>query len=239
VQAVGVEGSGSYGAGLTRHQQAAGLTAVEANHPHAHLRSPRQERGHRRRGRRPQGAGQLVHHRALEHHRDGGGHPAAAPGGRPNGIRSIARRIRDLSEEIATLDHQLSTLVQQVAPRTLALRGIGVANAARLLVAAGENIDRLPSEAAFAHLCGVAPSPPPRARSNAPAQSRRQPRRQQRPTHDHRDQAAVCQRTRDYATRCTADGKSKKEIIRCLKRYIAREVYYTLWADPKDLTQAP
>jgi hypothetical protein len=53
---------------------------------------------------------------------------------------------------------QLSTLLQR-APRTLALLGIGVVNAARVLVAAGENIDRLPSEAAIAHLCGVAPIP--------------------------------------------------------------------------------
>jgi transposase len=155
-------------------------------------------------------------------------------------LRSIARRIRDLSEEITILDTQLSALVRRVAPRTLALLGIGVVNAARLLVAAGENIDRIPSEAAFAHLCGVAP---------IPASSGKVERHRLNPG-GNRDanctlhmisvvRLRFCQRTRDYATRRTADGKSKKEIIRCLKRYIAREVYYTLRADLKDLAGTP
>ena len=87
------------------------------------------------------------------------------------------------------------------------------------------------SEAAFAHLCGVAP---------IPASSGKVERHRLNPG-GNRDanctlhiitvvRLRFCQRTRDYATRRTADGKSKKEIIRCLKRYIAREVYYTLRA---------
>jgi transposase len=154
-------------------------------------------------------------------------------------LRSIARRIHALGEEIAVLDGQLSTLVKYVAPKTLTLQGVGVFNAARMLVAAGQNIDRLDSEAAFAHLCGAAP---------IPASSGRTERHRLNPG-GNRDanctlhmiavvRLRCSQRTRDYTIRRTAEGKSKKEIIRCLKRYIAREIYYTLRADLKNLAQA-
>jgi transposase len=74
-------------------------------------------------------------------------------------LRSIARRIADLNNEITALSAELDRLVAIAAPTTITRLGIGTGHAATLLVAAGENIDRLHSEAAFAHLCGVAPIP--------------------------------------------------------------------------------
>ena len=113
----------------------------------------------------------------------------------------------------------------------LALPGVGIEVAGQLLTTAGDNPDRLHSEAAFAHLCGVAP---------IPASSGR--------THRHRlnrggDRAAnnalyivvlgrlrYSPRTRAYADRRTKEGLSKPEIIRCLKHHVAREVFTALTA---------
>ena len=73
-------------------------------------------------------------------------------------MRSIARRHRDLSEEISALDERLERLAAEAAPAPLvALKGVGTDTAVSLLIAAGDNPERLRSEAAFAHLCGVAP----------------------------------------------------------------------------------
>jgi len=72
-------------------------------------------------------------------------------------LRSVARRYRSLSEEIAELDVQLTRLVEEVAPALVALPGVGTDHAATLLVAAGDNPQRLKSEASFASLCGVSP----------------------------------------------------------------------------------
>ena len=88
------------------------------------------------------------------------------PGDRPNDLvaasklamRCVARRHHlRLSEEIAALDEQLDRLVAEAAPALVALRGVGTDTAASLLIAAGDNPERLKSEAAFAHLCGAAP----------------------------------------------------------------------------------
>jgi transposase len=72
-------------------------------------------------------------------------------------LRSVARRYRSLSEEIVELDVQLTRLVTRVAPGLVALPGVGTDHAATLLVAAGDNPERLRSEASFASLCGVSP----------------------------------------------------------------------------------
>jgi len=135
-------------------------------------------------------------------------------------LRRLARRHQHLSEEIAEADTELRTLVTAAAPRLLVLPSVGIEVAGQLLTSAGDNPDRLHSEAAFAHLCGVAP---------VPASSGR--------THRHRlnrggDRAAnnalyivvlgrlrYDSRTRVYADRRTKEGLSKPEIIRCLKRH--------------------
>ena len=74
-------------------------------------------------------------------------------------LRSVARRYQHLSEEIGELDEQLNRLVREVAPELVAVEGIGTDTAASLLIAAGDNPERLRDEAAFAHLCGAAPIP--------------------------------------------------------------------------------
>ena len=74
-------------------------------------------------------------------------------------MRSVARRHRRLSEEISELDEQLDRLVAEAAPELVAMEGVGTDTAASLLIAAGDNPERLKSEAAFAYLCGAAPIP--------------------------------------------------------------------------------
>ena len=74
-------------------------------------------------------------------------------------LRSLARRIRELDEEVGALDQQLDRLVKIHAPTLRSKVGVGTHNAAQLLITAGQNIDRLTSDAAFARLCGAAPIP--------------------------------------------------------------------------------
>jgi transposase len=144
-------------------------------------------------------------------------------------LRSVARRYQRLSEEISELDEQLDRLVTEAAPELVAVEGVGTDTAASLLIAAGDNPERLENEAAFAHLCGAAPIPASSGKSVRHRLNR----------HGNRDAnralyvIAVCrmnrdERTRSYVAKRTAEGKSKKEIIRCLKRYIAREIYRVL-----------
>jgi transposase len=145
-------------------------------------------------------------------------------------LRSVARRHQRLSEEISELDEQLDRLVAEAAPELVALEGVGTDTAASLLIGAGDNPERLKNEAAFAHLCGGAPIPASSGKSSV---------RHRLNPHGNRDAnralyvIAVCrmrrdERTRTYVAKRTAEGKTKKEIIRCLKRYIAREVYRIL-----------
>jgi len=120
----------------------------------------------------------------------------------------------------------IGPLVAARAPGLLALYGIGPNTAALLLIAAGDHPGRLRSEAAWAHLCGAAP---------IPASSGKTVRRRLNPGGDRQANHALWRivftrmgsdpATRAYVERRTAEGKSKKEIIRCLKRYVAREVY--------------
>ncbi len=147
-------------------------------------------------------------------------------------LKTLARRIQALDQEIAELDRQLEPLVQTAAPRTVKLLGISTGHAGQMLITAGQNIDRLSSEASFAALRGTSP---------VPASSGKTTRHRLNPGGDRDANRALhmiavcrlryCQRTRAYAERRTQEGKSKREIIRCLKRYIAREIYTTLKAD--------
>jgi transposase len=147
-------------------------------------------------------------------------------------LRSIARRIATLEAEISELDEQLKLLVATAAPRTLALLGVGTGHAGQLLVSAGENIERLPSEAAFAALCGASPIPVASGKTHRYRLNRGGDRQANRALHLIAvSRLRYCPNTRAYLERRTAEGKTKREIIRCLKRYIAREVHATLTAD--------
>ena len=144
-------------------------------------------------------------------------------------LRSVARRYEALSAEIAELEAHLDRLVAQVAPELVSLAGIGTDNAATLLTVAGDNPQRLRSEASFASLCGVSPV----EASSGKVVRHRLNRGGNREA--NRALYMICLarmrrdlRTQEYVSRRTQEGKSKREIIRCLKRYIAREVYRVL-----------
>jgi transposase len=157
------------------------------------------------------------------------GDPTDVPAATKFALRSVARRYEALSAEIAELEAHLGRLVAQVAPELIALPGIGTDSAATLLIVAGDNPQRLGSEASFANLCGVAPI----EASSGKVVRHRLNRGGNREA--NRALYMIClarmrrdRRTRDYVARRTAEGKSKREIIRCLKRYVAREVYRVL-----------
>lgn len=282
VELVGVEGTGSYGAGLTRHLLGEGVRVVEVDRPN------RQRR--RRRGKSdPQDA--ITAARAAQ---SGDAHGEAktrdgnveamrvlrvarcsarkartqalnqmrslistapecvrdelrdlnvyrllerASGFRPGArqdlvsltkfsLRILARRALALEVEISELDAILKPLVERTAPELIACVGIGTDSASALLVAAGDNPQRLRNEATFAHLCGASP---------LDASSGKQERHRLNRGGDRQANSAlwrivvtrmVCDpRTRDYIERRMKEGLTKKEAFRCLKRYIAREVY--------------
>jgi transposase len=279
---VGIEGTGSYGAGLARHVTTAGIRVVEVD------RSDRQDR--RRQGKsdpldavsaaraaqsgRARGApkgrdGAVEAIRALMvARRSAAGertqtinqaralivtgpddlrarfarHTVAAlvaqtaslrprPGSTVGyatriALRELGRRAQFFDDQLERLDELIVPLVTARAPGLLTLYGIGPHTAALLLIAAGDHPRRLRSEAAWAHLCAAAP---------IPASSGKTVRHRLNPGGDRQANHALWRivftrmgshpATRAYAERRTAEGKSKAEIIRCLKRYVAREVY--------------
>ena len=283
----GIEGTGSYGAGLARHVTAAGVRVVEVD------RSDRQDR--RRQGKSDPldavsaaRAAQSGRARGAPKGRDGAveairalmvakrsarsertqtinqaralvltgpddlrarfaGHAVAAlvaglaslrprPGSTVGyatriALRELGRRAEFLDGQIERLDELIIPLVTARAPSLLALHGVGPDTAALLLIAAGDHPERLRSEAAWAHLCAVAP---------IPASSGKVTRRRLNPSGNREANHALWRivitrmsahpPTRAYVERRTAEGLSKKEIIRCLKRYVAREVYRPLRA---------
>ncbi len=144
-------------------------------------------------------------------------------------LSSLAHRVLSLDEELAELDRRLEALVNAAAPELLALFGVGHDTAAALLVTAGDNPERLRSEAAWAHLCGVAPIPASSGKSGR--------HRLDRGGDRHANSAlwrivlvriAHDPETRVYFERRVKEGRSKLEVIRILKRYVAREVYRRL-----------
>jgi transposase len=153
-------------------------------------------------------------------------------------LRSTAQRIEALDHEITTLDRELEQLVATAAPRTVELLGISTGHAGQLLVTAGQNIDRLRNESSFSMLCGASPIPASSGKTNRHRLNYGGDRQANRALH----LIAVCrlrycERTRAYVKRRTAEGKTQREIMRCLKRYIAREVFNSLRADLAAITQ--
>ncbi len=150
-------------------------------------------------------------------------------------LASIAGRVHQLDAEITELDEDLEALLTPLAPTLLDLQGVGLDVAGQLLVTAGDNPDRISTEAAFAHLCGVAPIP---ASSGKRQDEHRLNRGGDRAANAALYRIVMCRlrwdpATRAYVERRTKEGKSKKRIIRCLKRYIAREVYAAIQTDLK------
>ena len=288
---VGVEGTGSYGAGLTRHLAAAGVEVVEVNRPNRQTR--------RRRGKtdtvdaeaaaraalsgeaaavpksadgcveairtlsvarrsavkaRTVAANQInaVAVTAPEQVKDllrrlntpqmikicarwrigAGGDPAA--GAAKRALRALARRHQALTAEIDELDAELLALCEQANPALLGACGVGAETAAALLTAAGDNPERMRSEASFAALCGTSPieaSSGPRTRHRLNRGGNRQANKALWRIAMVR--LRVHQQSIDYAARRHAQGSTRRETIRCLKRHIAREIYRLLTHPPQ------
>ena len=144
-------------------------------------------------------------------------------------LRSLACRYQQLSKEVRDLEGELERLTRSAAPALLSMFGVGADTAATLLVVAGSNPERLHSEAAFASLRGVSPIPASSGRTNRHLLNR---------GGDRQANAALYRivlvrlrydsRTIAYTDRRIGEGLSKTEIIRCLKRYVARQVFSAL-----------
>jgi transposase len=288
VLAIGVEGSASWGAGLSRHLRARGLNVVEVNQPDRHRR--------RRRGKSDRidaemaarsvlagdataipkaGDGPVEALRQLRVARIGAmkartaaanqlhsvcdtapeqircqlrglttrrkvavasryrpGDPLTPTGGAKRALVTIARRWSTLDAEIRGLDLAIRTILDTIAAPLLARHGVGYDTAGALLCTAGDNPDRLATEASFASLCGTAPVPVSTGNSN---------RRRLNRAGDRNANSAlwtiVMVRLRSrhtptvaYLERRVTEGHSKRDAIRCLKRFVAREIYLDIRA---------
>jgi len=282
---VGVEGTGSYGAGLARYLETVGVAVVEVDRPNRQRRRragksdthdaisaaraafagdalgvPKTRDGNVeaiRVLRLARGSARRDRTRALNQMRAlittapdelraqlrGLTIPRlvrAAAGFRPGGrtdvananrlaLKTLARRVLELDDEIETLDELLTPLVAETAPEMLERVGVGTDTAGALLVAAGENTSRIRNERSFARLCGAAP---------LDASSGKQQRHRLNRGGDRQANSALWRivitrlsydpAARRYLQRRCAEGKTKAEAIRCLKRYVARELYTCL-----------
>ena len=142
-------------------------------------------------------------------------------------MRGLARRIQHLNREIKGLDGMLTGLVNDTAPSLVGLYGVGTDTAATLLVAAGDNPDRLHSERSWAHLCGVCPIPAGSGRTDGRHRLNRGGDRQANAAFYRivLTRMAGDERTRTYVARRREEGKNTAEIMRCLKRFVARETF--------------
>ena len=286
VALVGVEGTGSYGAGLARYLAAAGARVVEVDRPDRQDRArqgksdpldavsaaraaqsgrasgmPRGRDGAveairaltvAKRSARQERTQAVNQARALivtgpeELRARFAGRSTAAlaaaiaalrprPGDVPGyatrvALRELGRRVQFLDAQLDRLDELIGPLVTARAPGLLSLHGVGPDTAAQLLVTAGDHPERLRSESSWAHLCGAAPVP---ASSGKTACRYRLNRGGDRQANSALWRIVLVRlrshpATRAYADRRSKEGLSKKEIIRCLKRYVAREVYHQL-----------
>ena len=292
---VGVEGTGTYGAGLSRHLSDEGIEVVEVNRPNRTMR--------RRRGKSdtvdaeaaaraalngeatvcPKTQGGIVESiRALrvaftsarnsrtrvalqirdliltapdQLREDLGalntkarvarcarfrisGDPADPTEGTRLALRTLARRYEFLSEEMSELDETLDHLTARANPALCGAKGVGADVAAILLVAAGDNPERLRSESAFAAMCGVSP-----VEASSGKIVRHRLNRSGNRQANHALWRIVINRmtnddaTKTYIARRQTEGKSQRDAVRCLKRYVAREIYRLL-VDPQPVASA-
>lgn len=141
-------------------------------------------------------------------------------------MRAIARRWLMLHEEIAEHERELDRMVTDRAPALMTSFGISTMTVAEMLILIGDNPDRIKSEAALAKMCGVCPIPASSGKTNRMRLNRGGNRQANAAIY----RVAVVRmrdddRTKTYAARRTAEGKTKREIVRCIKRYIIREIY--------------
>jgi Transposase IS116/IS110/IS902 family len=150
-------------------------------------------------------------------------------------LRSTARRIQALSTEARQLTREITQLVDSIAPELLAEPGVGPISAARILIAWSHR-GRFRSEAAFAMLAGASPIPASSGQTVRHRLNRGGDRQLNRALHTIAlSRRATHRPTRDYIDRRIRDGKTTRDINRCLKRYLARHLPQSraLPADPQ------
>jgi len=290
VHAFGIEGTGSYGAGLSRALSAQGFRIIEVNRPNRQLRRQRGKSdtidaeaaaravlaGQADAPKSGDGEVEMIRHlkitrdtalkcrtqamvtlktllanapqplreqfiavtgrmtliRALAALRPGSMTSTTASA--KTALRALARRWLALNDEIREHDAALEELVRRRAPALMETPGVSTGTIAEMLVVLGDNPERIRSEAAFAKLCGVCPIPASSGKTTRHRLNRGGNRRANAALHrvavvrmrSHRPTIA-------YVRRRTAKGKSTREIRRCLKRYIAREIFRHLCAEPR------
>lgn len=154
-------------------------------------------------------------------------------------MRAIARRWLALHEEINAHDQELERLVREKAPELMQSHGISTMTVAEMLILVGDNPERIQSEAALAKLCGVCPIPASSGKTNRMRLNRGGNRQANAALY----RVAIVrmrddERTKAYAMRRTAEGKTRREIVRCIKRYIVREIYRALCTSPTQIPAA-
>ena len=148
-------------------------------------------------------------------------------------MRAIARRWLALHEEVQSHDQELDRLAREKAPELMKSHGISTMTVAEMLILVGDNPERIHSEAALAKLCGVCPIPASSGRTNRMRLNRGGNRQANAALY----RVAIVrmrddERTQAYAARRTSEGKTRREIVRCIKRYIVREIYRALCLPP-------
>jgi transposase len=283
IQAIGIEGTGSYGAGLSRFLSERGCSVLEANRPSRQLRYRRGKddmvdaEGAARSvlagqvtARPKSGTSTVEMIRHLKVARDAAvkarsqamqalkaiivsapsalreqldrltgkmallRHLAAFRPARLTSttasakvsLRAIARRWLALDAEVKDHDANLGQLTQKLAPEMMQAHGMGTGTAAEMLILVGDNPERIHSEAALAKLCGACPIPASSGKTNRHRLNRGGNRQANAALY----RVVIVrmrahQPTLDYVRRRTAEGKAKPEIIRCLKRFVAREIF--------------
>ncbi|HEY5110892.1 MAG TPA: transposase, partial [Acidimicrobiales bacterium] len=144
-------------------------------------------------------------------------------------LKTLSRRYQDLTDEMRDLTKLLDELTKEANPALRAAKGVGVDVASILLVAAGSNCQRLRNESAFAAMCGVSPIQASSGQTNR----HRLNRSGNRQANNALWRIAMVRMTTDeetktYLARRTAEGKTKRDVTRCLKRHLAREVFWLL-----------
>jgi transposase len=154
-------------------------------------------------------------------------------------LKSLARRYLELHDEVADLDDMIKAIVTDLAPELIARNGVGLNSAAQLLLTAGDNPERFRSEASFAALCGVSPVPASSGKTTRHRLNRGGDRAANSALHIIAiGRLRLDPKTREYVSRRVAEGHSKLEAIRCVKRYIAREVFNIIAIRHKQINQA-
>jgi transposase len=153
-------------------------------------------------------------------------------------LRSLARRYLELHDEIADLDTMITAIVDELAPALVARNSVGHGCAAQLLLTAGANVERFQSEASFAALCGVSPVPASSGKTTRHRLNRGGDRAANSALHIIAiGRLRTDPRTKAYVAKRIAEGHSKLEAIRCLKRYIAREVFSLISQRQREINQ--